>query len=100
MKVQLTAKARRDVDSIWAWNASERSPNHADRYLEFLLSEIDGLREGGRHDSQVPDREGLFFRVIKRRTRGHGHIAVYRFRDDSIEVLHVFHTAMDWHGRL
>jgi plasmid stabilization system protein ParE len=48
----------------------------------------------------VPGRPRLCYLLIKRRTKGHGHIVVYRLRGDVIEILDFFHKGQDWPGRL
>jgi plasmid stabilization system protein ParE len=37
LSVSLTPRAGHDLDEIWAWNAEDRSPEHADAYDVFLL---------------------------------------------------------------
>ena len=48
----------------------------------------------------VSARPDLHYVVIRRRTRGHGHVAVYNFDDKEVHVLHIFHTAQDWQTKL
>jgi plasmid stabilization system protein ParE len=45
-------------------------------------------------------RPDLRYFVIRRRSTGHGHVVVYRFDAQQVEVLHVFHTAQDWQTKL
>lgn len=44
----------------------------------------------------VEEFSGLRRRVIKKRSRGHGHIVFYRVTGTQLEVVHVYHTAQDW----
>jgi plasmid stabilization system protein ParE len=38
--------------------------------------------------------------LIRRKSRGHGHIAVYGVDESTVNILHVFHSAQDWQRRL
>jgi len=48
----------------------------------------------------VPEFPGLRRRLVKRRSRGHGHIVFYRVEGFRLEVIHIFHTAQDWQSKL
>jgi plasmid stabilization system protein ParE len=48
----------------------------------------------------VSTRPGYRFIVIRRRAKGHGHIAVYTIGGEQVTVLHVFHTAQNWQASL
>lgn len=50
--------------------------------------------------TQVSIRPDLWYILIRRRAKGHGHVVVYRFDDQQVSVLYVFHTAQDWQARL
>lgn len=89
-----------ELDQIWQWNAKIYSVSHADRYLAYLQRCIDTLRRGDRNGKQVAARLDLRYILIRQRATGHGHIAVYKVDDRTIEILHIFHTAQDWQGTL
>jgi plasmid stabilization system protein ParE len=89
-----------DLHGIWQWNAGHHSPAHADAYIAFLKARIYGLRRYFRQGRIVSARPDLRYFLIRRKSRGQGHVAVYRFDDKSIVILHVFHTAQDWQSKL
>ena len=89
-----------ELHDIWQWNAEHYSPAHADAYLRFLKRRIYGLNRHCRKGQTVSVRPDLHYILIRRKTKGHGHVAVYRFDDQEVHVLHVFHTAQDWPSRL
>ena len=45
-------------------------------------------------------RPDLRYRIVRRRLRGHGHVLVYKFDQNEVRLLHVFHTAQDWDQKL
>ena len=45
-------------------------------------------------------RPNYRYLVMRRRKKWHGHLAVYRYDDKTIDVLHAFHTAQDWQSIL
>ena len=92
--------ALQDLDVVWDWNAKTYGPDHAARYVDFLERHIDALGETHSRGRVVESRPELRYIRISRRTRGHGHIAVYRVDADAVNVLHVFHTAQDWQAKL
>jgi len=48
----------------------------------------------------VGTRPDLRYIIIRRRAKGHGHVAVYNFDEKEVRVLHIFHTAQDWQTKL
>lgn len=100
MTVVYSAEASRDLDEVFAYNQRRYDVGHAVDYVLFLENRIDGLigePEAGPPIEGIPDCRAL---TIRRKPRGHGHIAIYRVEDDVIRVLHIFHTAQDVAGRL
>jgi plasmid stabilization system protein ParE len=55
-------------------------------------------RHGQGHVASV--RPDLRYIIIRRKAKGHGHVAVYRTDDKDVSVLHVFHTSQDWQALL
>ena len=95
-RVVIAAAALDELAEIWHWNAKRYSPRHADAYVAFLKKGIDSLSTrfaAGRKLSQPSD---LQYAMLRRTSKGHGHLAVYRVDDESVNVFHVFHTAQDW----
>jgi plasmid stabilization system protein ParE len=92
-----TASALRE---IWEWNAERYSPSHADAYLQFLTTTIESLAQPDFPARPVPGRPGVWYLLIRRRTGGHGHVAVYEVADNRVTVLRIFHTAQDWQAVL
>jgi plasmid stabilization system protein ParE len=69
----------------------------ADNYLRFLKRGIDELATTSELGRPVGNRADPKYRLLRRRSRGHGHVVVYRIVDNIVRVLHVFHTAQNWH---
>ena len=95
LSVVISPKARRDLSQIWQYNSDAYDDDHADAYVEYLLSETAKLETRYLLGKPVPSRRDLRFRII-RKGSGHGHYVVYRILTDNVEVLHYFHTAQDW----
>jgi plasmid stabilization system protein ParE len=100
LKVIVSPIAREDIADIWRWNAATYNVSHADRYIELLTQAIYNLDKDHGRGRIVTHRPELRYIVIRRRPRGHGHIAVYTVDDDSVNVLHLFHTAQDWQSKI
>jgi plasmid stabilization system protein ParE len=100
VKVVITPQAEMDLAEIWEWNAQDRGVRHADRYLVFLKKAIYALSNPLVKGRSVPARQDLSFIIIKRRAKGHGHIAVYSVQGNEVIVAHVFHTSQDWENKL
>ena len=64
--------------------------------MDFLERHIDALSEDYPRGKVVETRPEFRYIVIRRKAKGHYHLAVYRCDDKTIDVLHVFHTAQDW----
>ena len=91
--------AVQDLEVVWDWNEKSYGREHAARYVEFLERHSDALSENHARGRVVESRPELRYILIRQRTRGHGHIAVYRVDADAVNVLHVFHTAQDWQAK-
>jgi plasmid stabilization system protein ParE len=85
---------------IWVWNADRYGVAHADAYRSFLISQVEKLSTTFFKSQPVPRRARLSYITIRRRKRGHGHVAVFERIGESITVLYFFHTAQDWQNRL
>jgi plasmid stabilization system protein ParE len=100
VKVIVSPIARDELAEIWEWNAKERGVRHADSYLAFLGRSISALSRSYLKGKKVATRPDLQYIQIRRRNRGHGHVAVYTVDDQAVNILHVFHTAQDWQAKV
>lgn len=79
------------LDQIWLWNAEAHGRDHARTYVAFLVAEagkLGGDSGVGHHLGRpVPNLPHLRYVVIRRRARGHGHLAVFQQIRDAIVVL-------------
>lgn len=100
LTVIYSATALGDLDEIWDWNAKTHGPGHAAQYIEFLEQHINALSRDYGTGQVVSARPDLRYLIIRRKNRGHGHVAVYRFDDHTVSILHVFHTAQDWRNKV
>lgn len=98
LKVSISEQAYRDLNSIWNWNESTYGTGQANAYVAFLVSRAQDVQLSELRP--IESEPGWYFKVLKRRPRGHGHIAIYRVKDDSVDVLHFFHTAQNWPEKL
>lgn len=92
--------ALRHLDEIWHWNVANHGADHADAYVGFLLVRIAELVIDPQAVKEVPGRPDLRYVAVRKRRRGHGHIAVYAREGSTLEVLYLFHTAQDWLKKL
>jgi plasmid stabilization system protein ParE len=100
LTVIVSPSATAELAEIWRWNADRYDQRHADEYVAFLRSALAQLPFIYKRGRQVTARPDLRYIVIRRKTPGHGHIAVYQHDDKVIHVLHLFHTAQDWPAKL
>ncbi|MGO9111994.1 MAG: type II toxin-antitoxin system RelE/ParE family toxin [Thermoguttaceae bacterium] len=92
--------ALKDLGVVWGWNEKTYGPGHAAGYVGFLERHIDALGKTHSQGRVVESRPELRYILIRRRKHGHGPIAVCRVDEDSVNVLHIFHTAQDWQAKL
>jgi plasmid stabilization system protein ParE len=101
MIVDYTPEALANLIEIWDWNAEQYGWVHADSYVEFLRKRTDRLSTDYTCGKPVPTNPKLFYRVIQRKKKRHGHIVVYEVNDDDVvRILRYFHTAQDWPNNL
>ncbi|MGD0540438.1 MAG: type II toxin-antitoxin system RelE/ParE family toxin [Tepidisphaeraceae bacterium] len=94
-------QALANLDEIWDWNAEQYGRAHANSYAEFLQRRTDRLSTDYAHGKPVPTNPKLYYRVIQRKKKRHGHIVVYEVNDDDVvRILRYFHTAQDWQNKL
>jgi len=102
LNVVVSPKAASDLDQIYRYNAKKRGLTPADRYIAFLRTKIASLAIDYDEGKPVEVRPNLRYLLMKKRSGGDGHIAVYRIEDATatVRVLHVFHTKQDWENKL
>ena len=89
-----------ELKDIRQRNASNHGHVHADAYLAFLQAWLNKLGTACGQGKAVSTRPDLRYIIIRRRAKGHGHIAVHSFDDAEVRILHIFHTAQDWQNKL
>jgi plasmid stabilization system protein ParE len=100
LTVSLSPIALAKLDEIGDWNARTYGPDHAHHYVAFLRAETAKLATFYFVGKPVPTRPKLSYVTIRRRRRGHGHIAVYQLIGDVVHVLTYYHSAQDWRTKL
>jgi plasmid stabilization system protein ParE len=100
LKVILAPSAIDELDGIWRWNVRTYNVRHANEYLNFLEERIASLSSEYGKGKRTNVRPDLLYQTMQRKSKAHGHVVVYRVAQESIDVLHVFHTAQDWRNRL
>lgn len=96
MKYRFSAKADRDIESIWYYTFENWSLEQADNYYKQIIVEIEHLAaspESGRNFSHFGKRY-KFARV-------NSHIVFYQaISPNEIEVVRILHKSMDIANRL
>lgn len=99
-----SAAALAELDEIWLWNARQFGEDWANGYMSFLRDQIRSIPESLDHDKVLQNTSGyqgeLRARLIRRSKRGHGHVVIYQVSLLTVDILHIFHTAQDWPGRI
>lgn len=99
LTVVITPVAQRDLNQIWNYNCDTYDADHATNYIAFLTKETAKLRTEYLKGKPAPNHPRFRYRVI-RKGRGHGYVAIYKILETTVEVLHFYHTAQDWQGKL
>jgi plasmid stabilization system protein ParE len=100
LRISLSPVALAKLDEIGDWNARSYGPDHAHRYIAFLRTETAKLSTLYFAGNPVPTRPQLSYVTMRKRRRGHGHIAVYQVIGEVVYVLTYYHTAEDWQTKL
>ncbi len=98
--VRFSTAALGTLREIWLWNATHYGLDHADGYLQFLETAIGTLARPENSGRAIAGRPDLRYLLIRRRTGGHGHLAVFQVVGNQVTVLRLFHTAQDWQSAL
>jgi toxin ParE1/3/4 len=97
MKYIISKEASKDLEKIWLYTFENWSIEHADRYFNLIIEEIENITkdpQSGKDYSEV--RKGYF------RTRVKSHFIFYRInlKKKEIEIIRILHQQMDIESRL
>lgn len=90
MRVRWTRASSVDLDHIWNY-LNEHHPEFTSSTIRTIYNDVRRLAFAPRL-GRVGREEGTRELVIS----GLPYIAVYRVKDESVEILHIFHGAQDW----
>lgn len=100
LRVVYSAEARLELNGIFEFNLETRGEQWAIRYVSFLEKSIANLEVDYLSGIPILDQDDLRYLIMKRRTRGGGHLAVYQVAEAEVRILHIFHTKQDWRSLL
>jgi plasmid stabilization system protein ParE len=102
LTVIVSPTAVQELWEIWQYNAHRYSFDHAQEYEAFLAAGIGNLATTYREGRDVEGFPELKSVTLKRSRKGDGHIVIYEIdeTEQTVAVLHIFHTKMDVEGRL
>ena len=97
MGYKISVKAAGDIEHIWLYTFEHWSLEHADRYINLIIDEIEYLADN-------PDSGKNFNHIRKnyRCAKVKSHLIFYRLsdRESDIEIIRVLHQRMDIEHRL
>ena len=87
---------------IFDHNAERYGIDRASGYELFLLDRIRDLARDPQSGKTVDTDPSFRYVVIRRRSRGDGHVAAYRIDPVAwrVEIVAIYHTKQDWRTRL
>ena len=101
LRIVYSRAASNQLREIWDWNAQHYGIEHADNYKSYLTESCRALLADPELGKPVGDPFPKLRRLlIRRRSSGHGHIAIYRISAQQIDILYVFHSAQDWQSKI
>ena len=100
LTLNFSRRALADLESIWEWNAKQYGFSRADRYFEFLKSATVKLILSPNPGRPVPTSTIYRYAVLKRRSKGYGHIVVFMVEGQTLHVWRYYHTSQDWQTKL
>jgi len=97
MNYKISQAASRDIENIWLYTIEKWSVEHADRYFNLIMDEIEYLAKdpkSGKDYSIV--RKGYFRSQVK------SHFIFYKInsKNQEIEIIRIIHQRMDIKTRL
>ena len=92
--------AIRELEEIGDWNEKTYSRTRAKDYIAFLEQQILTLGRDFEKGRLVRTRPDLRYIMMRLKTGGNAHVAVYSVDEQAVNLLHVFHSAQDWENRL
>lgn len=95
MTYALSENAEADLEVIRNYSTERHGPDASDEYLRELLAGFAKIAERPDLGNGI-GRHGLRSRIL---TQGDGHVAIYRIREDDVEIVRVFHTRQNWAPR-
>ncbi|MEQ1932482.1 MAG: type II toxin-antitoxin system RelE/ParE family toxin [Fimbriimonadaceae bacterium] len=102
LRVTVSAAVSVALKQIWWYDASHRGLSQANRYEMFLRKRIGLLATDYDRGRPVGADPNLRYQVLKLRSKGDGHVIVYRvdLLAKEVDLLHIFHTKQDWREKL
>ena len=100
LSVFYARKFLKELEVIANWNERTYGPKRAKRYIEFLNKAISELGIHHGKGTCVESHPEFQYVLVRRGSRGHGHIVVYQVAETSVTVLQIFHSAEDWERKL
>jgi plasmid stabilization system protein ParE len=100
LTIEYTVESIADLDKVWDWNAEQYDEAHASRYIEFLKKKVGKLVATNYPGKPVPTHESYRYEILKRRSRGHGHLAVFQIVGSILRILRFYHSSQDWQKKI
>lgn len=95
-RYKISLRAGQDLRKIWKYTFKKWSEEHADRYYNLIIQEIEFLAKNPENGKPISNiREGY------RKSKVKSHFIFYRINSvNKIEVIRVLHQMMDIPNRL
>jgi toxin ParE1/3/4 len=93
--VQLTPKARRDLEEIWTFSVNQWGATRAERYMRRLQTVVERVCERPETARACDD-----IRPGYRRAAAGSHVIFLRMKAGSAEIVRILHARMDFSRRL
>lgn len=96
-RIEITARARDDADTIHAWMAENISPAFAEKWYQELFDQIETLTKQPARCPVAPESRKVA-EEIRELTHGkqkhkHKYRILFAIREDAVVVLSVFHSS-------
>lgn len=98
-------RAQRDIDATLTESATRHGRHAARRYSRLIAVAIEALHaqpdRPSAHPAEIDDLRLYALRVAARQLGAHGpvrsptHVVVFRFDDQTVEIVRLLHEAMD-----